>query len=67
MLLMDACTNQQVTVPPGGNQCLAQADAGSGSVWFADNCARQYVLTPTAAAIEALLLEQKNITTPTAN
>jgi hypothetical protein len=67
MLLTDVCTNQQVTVPPGGNKCLSQQDAGSGSVWFADNCARQYVLAPPAAAMEALQLEYKNITATTAN
>jgi hypothetical protein len=56
IVLMDVCTNQQVTVPPGGNDCLTEQDARAGSVWFADKCAMQQVLTPPAAALETLAL-----------
>jgi hypothetical protein len=48
------CTNQQVAVPPGGDECLTEQDATAGSVWFADKCTMQQVLTPPAAAMEAL-------------
>jgi hypothetical protein len=56
IVLLDVCTNQQVMVPPGGNDCLMEQDAAAGSVWFADKCAMQQVLTPPAAALEALAL-----------
>jgi hypothetical protein len=56
IVLMDVCTQQQVLVPPGGNECLVEQDAQAGSVWFADKCAMQQVLTPPAAATEALSL-----------
>jgi len=54
IVLIDTCTSQQVAVPPGGNECLTEQDATAGSVWFADKCAMQQVLTPAAAAMEAL-------------
>jgi hypothetical protein len=56
IVLTDVCTSQQVTVPPGGNECLMEQDAMAGSVWFADKCAMQQVLTPPAAAMETLAL-----------
>jgi hypothetical protein len=56
IVLMDVCTNQQVTVPPGGSDCLMEQDALAGRVWFADKCAMQQVLAPPAAALEALAL-----------
>jgi len=59
IVLTDVCTQQQVMVPPGGNECLIEQDASAGSVWFADKCAMQQVLTPPAAAMEALSLIYK--------
>ena len=54
MLMIDDCTKQQVTVRYGGDTCLQTRDAQAGSVWFADMCARQQVLAPPAASMEAL-------------
>jgi hypothetical protein len=54
IVLIDTCTNQRVAVPTGGSDCLTEQDATAGSVWFADKCAMQQVLTPPAAAMEAL-------------
>ena len=54
IVLIGTCTNQQVAVPTGANECLTEQDATAGSVWFAGKCAMQQVLTSPAAAMEAL-------------
>jgi hypothetical protein len=61
LVLLNWCTNQQVTIPPGGNECLrASIPTAWKTIWFEDTCTGKQVEAPLAQSQEALRLMKRN-------
>jgi hypothetical protein len=65
LVLLNWCIDQQVIVPPGGNECVrASIPTLWNTTWFEDTCTGKQVEVPPEPAREALRLMKRNRVQP---